>query len=329
VPDPDVPAAHPGPGGEGAPPRYAVQDWRAQLRLLSRSDWKEPLFARLRPWIDRWERRRLAPETLARLRPDLVLGERGFPQVARRRWACGGRSLRDATVLVQGTGNGWDVAGWAGLRPRRIVGVDLFDFGASWEQVNRHCRDRHGVEAAFHVSPLESMPFLETGSVDLAVSDAVFEHVKDLPAVLREAARVLREGGSLYASFGPLWFCAGGDHFTRGGLRNAYSHLLLDPASYRRHLEADALPIEDVQSGRRYAELDLFSRLRTGEYLEAFRAAGFRRDGLILEVSASALRFRRRFPAEWTALRDRHPACQEDDFLIKTNFVRMRKGGAS
>ncbi|MEK7476870.1 MAG: methyltransferase domain-containing protein [Candidatus Coatesbacteria bacterium] len=287
------------------------------------------MFARLRPWIDRWERRRLAPETLARLGPDLVLGERGFPQVARRRWACGGRSLRDATVLVQGTGNGWDVAGWAGLRPRRIVGVDLFDFGASWGDVARHCRDRHGVEVSFHASPLESMSFLETGSMHLAVSDAVFEHVKDMPSVLREAARVLRDGGSLYASYGPMWYCAGGDHFARGGLRNAYNHLLLDPGAYRRYLEANALPVEDVQSGRRYAELDLFSRLRTDGYLEAFRAAGFQLDGLILELSTSALQFRRRFPAEWMDLRGRCAGCHEDDFLIKTNFVRLRKSGAS
>ena len=182
------------------------------------------------------------------------------------------------------------------------------------------------MDVEFHQAPLEDHSFLEDSSVDLCASDAVYEHCKNLPSVILETTRVLKQDGYAYASYGPLWFCASGDHFDRGGLECAYNHLVLDDGVYREYLNSYKAEQEDIQSGSRYFELGLFSYLTTSDYLEIFRSAGFVLDDLILEVSAQALNFRKRFPERFAKLEKKYAGrCKPDDFLIKANFVRLKK----
>lgn len=47
------------------------------------------------------------------------------------------------------------------------------------------------------VGNAERLPFA-SGSVDVVISNAVFEHVRDLPAVVAEIERVLKPGGYVY-----------------------------------------------------------------------------------------------------------------------------------
>ncbi len=309
-----------------APSDFAVSDWQAAVDAQRTPLWKRAVYAALRPALSRSAARELSRDGLLTLRPDAVSPERGFPLESRRRRARPGRSLAGLTLLVQGTGSGWDVVSWAALRPARIIATDLFAFD-QWEAVARHCRDRFDVRVDFHQAPLEDHAFLERGSVDLCGSDAVLEHCRDLDAVLAESARVLRPGGSFYATYGPMWFCAGGDHYSgRGGLEHAFAHVEYDADPYRDYFRSQLRPVEDFQSGGRYVELDLFSKLTTREYLAAFDRHGFRREWLVLETSAQAIEFRRRYPERWQALVDKwRGRCVEDDFLVKANFVRYRR----
>jgi len=270
----------------------------------------------------------LSPETLQRCKPRLVLGPRGLPLESRRRW--GGkyvRHIRDSRLLVQGTGTGWDVVSWARLRPRQIIATDMFPFEDSWGEIARYCHDRYGVPVEFRAAPIEAVPFLEDNSVDLIASDAVYEHCRDLPAVMRESQRVLKPGGFIYAAYGPLYFCAGGDHFSgRGGLETCFHHLRLDPKAYREYLEAHQEEIEDFQGGKRYIDLDLFSYLTTSGYLEIYQDARFTLKELLLEISPEALRYQKLFPDEFEAIvHQQQHRCRRDDLLIKANFIILQK----
>lgn len=287
---------------------------------------KRAIYRVARPLLSLRARRALSPELLAATRPDLVLFTRGMPLEHRRAWALRGGDVARTRVLVQGTGTGWDVISWAALRPREIIATDLYDFSESWSEIAEYCNATYGVPVRFQTAPLEDHGFLAAGTVDLAVSDAVFEHCKDLRAVLAETRRVLRPGGRVYAGYGPLWYGPGGDHFSgRGGLENCYNHVLLPPDAYRTYFEAQRQDNEDFQSGGRYVELDLFSKLTTREYLAAFADAGFTREGLIYEAAAIGLRFRDAYPALWERLLlQAHPRADRDDLLVRGHLVRLR-----
>ncbi|PKN56808.1 MAG: hypothetical protein CVU56_14235 [Deltaproteobacteria bacterium HGW-Deltaproteobacteria-14] len=300
--------------------------WLASHQQTRTSLAKRAVYRVARPLLSLRARRALSPELLAATRPDLVLFTRGLPLEDRRAWAVRGVDLSRATVLVQGTGTGWDVISWAALRPREIIATDLYDFSESWSEVAAYCNATYGVPVRFQAAPLEDHGFLAPGTVDLAVSDAVFEHCTDLGAVLAETRRVLRPGGRVYASYGPLWYGPGGDHFSgRGGLATIYNHVLLAPDAYRAYFAAQRRDDEDFQSGGRYVELDLFSKLTTRAYLGAFAAAGFTREGLVYEAAAVGLRFRAAHPALWERLLLAvHPRADRDDLLVRGHLVRLR-----
>jgi SAM-dependent methyltransferase len=307
-------------------PTYIAEDWRQQDARL-RTGWlKRAIYAAARPLLSASARRKLAKATLRELDPTLVLRTRGFPLETRRSWGLRGLDPSRTSLLVQGTGTGWDVISWAEHGPEKLVATDLYDFSAEWADIKRRCQGL-GVDVEFRQAPLEDHSFLASGSIDLCASDAVYEHCVNLEAVMRETHRVLRPGGLVYATYGPMWFSAGGDHFSgRGGLEHVFNHLLLDHDSYRRYFAAHLTHAEDSQSGGRYVELDLFSRLATQEYLEIYRRAGFEVLELILEVSDEALAFKGAYPASFERMAERHrERCGPDDFLIKGNFVRLRK----
>ena len=63
---------------------------------------------------------------------------------------------------------------------------------------------------------------------DVVVSRDTFEHIHDLPEVLRHLARLLRPEGRVYVGFGPLYRSPFGDHGLLG-LRLPWLHLLVAP----------------------------------------------------------------------------------------------------
>jgi SAM-dependent methyltransferase len=167
---------------------------------------------------------------------------------------------------------------------------------------------------------------IRSAYVDVVVNDAVFEHCRDLEAVLQETHRLLKPGGYLYATYGPLWFCFGGDHFSgRGGLVYGYHHLQDDRAAYARYFQEQRLNDEDAQSGGRYVLLDLFSKLATKDYLDLYEKTGFEMVDLILEVSKNAVSFCAKWPDRVEALLKSYPRLCRDDLIIKTHLIILRK----
>ena len=92
------------------------------------------------------------------------------------------------------------------LRPGKIIATDMFPFEDSWAEITRYCYDRYNVVVDFRVAAIEAVSFLESNSVDLIASDAVYEHCRDLPGVMQESFRILKPGGCIYASYGPSIF---------------------------------------------------------------------------------------------------------------------------
>ena len=305
---------------------YYNISWLEQDKLHKTSIVKRLLYFFSRPLLSIYASQFLSPQTLKVLQPSLVLPGRGMPLETRRLWGSALCKIREATILVQGTGTGWDVISWARLKPKKIIATDLFEFKESWSEITHYCKKILNVEIEFYQSPLEAHSFLKNESIDLCASDAVFEHCQDLKSVLKESFRVLKPGGILYATYGPLWFCAGGDHFSgRGGLQNAFNHLLLDSEEYMKYFVSFLQTNEDFQSGGRYVELDLFSRLSTQQYCDFFHEIGFQIKDLILQLDPKSLVFKTEFSEIFRELCNKNTNKSEDDFLISANLVRLIK----
>jgi SAM-dependent methyltransferase len=106
--------------------------------------------------------------------------------------------LRGATVLEIG-----------GMLPESLVAAAGV---AAWWAVDPR---NPAAEGDGPVRPLRgrasALP-LPDGSIDCVFSSNAFQHVHDLPETLDEAARVLKPGGVVYASFGPVWSAPDGSH---------------------------------------------------------------------------------------------------------------------
>lgn len=215
--------------------------------------------------------------------------------------------LAEKDVMILGCGNGDELAVWEKFSPRHVWGLELLDYSEDWK--------RRGAQVAGRIMRASVMDLpLKDRSIDVLCSDAVLEHVMDLPRCLKEAHRVLRDGGHFYASFGPLYRTWGGPH-TDLGEEHGYDHLRDTEEVY--HDKIQSLPIEQ----KMWWNNNLLNKLHFDQYLHDFNAH-FTTRYLGLILSWQGIRFQRAYPEQWSILKGIHP---EKDLLIKTAIVVLQK----
>lgn len=127
----------------------------------------------------------------------------------------------DVDVLDFGCGWGGESL-WLADRVRSVIGVDVDpDNIAQAESAKRQTRTAN---CTFTLSDGATIP-LHDNSVDAAFSTDTFEHVQNLPAAFSELYRVLRPGGWLIASWGPLFYSPNGYHLY-WACKVPYAHLI-------------------------------------------------------------------------------------------------------
>lgn len=205
------------------------------------------------------------------------IGQRGNDYQRHRRKVNYYQNIKGKRILIAGCGSGKDVLSWAIYSPKEIIAVDLFEYSAEWQEVKRQVQDLAlNVDIKFVVADLERLDKFQDQEFDFVVSDAVFEHIQNLPVVLSQLHRVLKQGGLLYAGFGPLWYTHGGDHVSGyDSLQNGFSHLIMDQDSYSKYLDGKGPYVHDEDDGRTWIKNNLFSYLKPHEYISHIQNAGF------------------------------------------------------
>ena len=122
-------------------------------------------------------------------------------------------------VLDIGCGLGGKTVAYAEARAR-VTGVDLSEKNIA--QCSAFARAR-GVEAAFAAGDAERLPFAG-GSFDVVIANDSLEHFANPEGALRELARVLAPGGSIFLFFTP-WKSPLGSHLY-DYIRTPWCHLI-------------------------------------------------------------------------------------------------------
>jgi ubiquinone/menaquinone biosynthesis C-methylase UbiE len=156
-----------------------------------------------------------------------------------------------------------------------VVGIDLVNrFGQAGVSL---ARERARANLRFVQADGQALPF-RNASFDWVFSHAVIEHVADAPRYLRECARVLRRGGSMYLSSAPYLSFAGA-HLPRLKLPIPL-HLLVG----RR------LSFATFRFLARHAEWTLREKADENSFIKIARANGRKHDDLLERVRLERLR---------------------------------------
>ena len=188
--------------------------------------------------------------------------------------------IRGSVIFVPGCGYGQHLITLANFEPRLIVACDLYEYQEEWKFV-QEVVNREGTEIIFLKGDIDNPIIHDKAPFDWIITDAVLEHVRDLPFFLRQCNSLLKKDGNFYASFGPIWYGPGGDHLD-WGLEGIFNHLLLDT--------------NDSTKGVFMCKNKQFSYLHANEYLDILKRADFQIDKLWMKSSSIARNFFKCYP---------------------------------
>jgi len=203
------------------------------------------------------------------------------------------RRFEDCKLLILGCGQAREIERWMKERVGYIVGQEYLDFSSDWKRLP-------GMNQAMVRSDIEHLPLSE-GSVDLVFAKAVFEHLGNFKACIKEIHRAMRAGALIWADFGPLWYTYGGPHDDNIG----YEQVILTDVELSKRFRPGS-------EGELYWKNGMFSRLRLSEYRSTLEKYFVMRQWGI-GISTAGLRFKKAHPERW---RDLCRTESEADLLV-------------
>ena len=236
---------------------------------------------------------------------DMVfLGQRGNDYEAHRTRVNLYKPIKDSAILIIGIGTGKDLESWLKYNPKEIVGIDYFSYKKAWEKIKEHYSEKFSTKLEFLNIDISNInEIYNENKFDIIGSDAVFEHINKFDDALKSLRMVLKDGGLLYATFGPLYYTWGGDHISgRDGLINGYNHLALTKEQYYRYLDTFGDFNHSEDDGRTWIYNNLFSYLKAKDYLKKLRDFGFKPVYSSCILEKRAIIFQKKYPKKFEVL---------------------------
>jgi len=117
--------------------------------------------------------------------------------------------IRNRTVLDFGSGVGMQVIAAVKAGAIGATGIDIRESCAG---VAQRLARQEGVSERVSFVIGKSRDLLDSASFDVVLSRDSFEHFDDPEGILDELHRILKPGGKVYITFGPLWYSPYGGH---------------------------------------------------------------------------------------------------------------------
>jgi len=226
-------------------------------------------------------------------KPDLCLiSQRGNDYETHRKRVNNFIDLQNSKILVAGCGTASDIYSWYKYKPKEILGLDWFNYEKAWKLWNEKYQNSSNKNIVkFAQADISDINFIDDEYFDVIGSDAVFEHVADLNSVVSEFHRILKFGGILYATYGPLWYAWGGDHISGyDSINNGYNHLLLNEEDYLMYISKMGDFLHNENDGRTWIKNNMFSYLRQTEYINILEKHGFKKEFISVIIDKRALK---------------------------------------
>jgi ubiquinone/menaquinone biosynthesis C-methylase UbiE len=250
---------------------------------------------------------------------NIFSGQRGNDYETHRRTLNNYCTINNSTILVIGCGKGQDLEGYLKYKPKKIVAIDLLNYRKAWNLRSEYLNKKYNIVVDFFQADAAYLSDMKSNTFDIVASDAVFAHLTKYNEVINELHRVLKSNGTLYATFGPLWHCYGGDMVSGN---SGYDHLLLTDEEYKNYLDGFGEYIPISPDSRIWILNNLLSKLKPEQYMDALSQSGFKKMYVSAIISKKAIYFRKNNPDVFGKLLEKY---SDNDLLVESLALVFRK----
>ena len=260
---------------------------------------------------------------------DLTLPSKGFSNTARKKKLNSISQIKDKDILIIGCGNGNDFLEWIKFKPKSITGIDILNYSESWNNIKDYfSKNKIRIEIKFEQKNITE---IENHKIyDFIVSDAVFEHLKDFSFAIKKCSSLLKNSGVMYASYGPLWYCHGGDHFSnRHNIKHGFNHLLFSEEEYKNFFRENVSNLDNEiklhGSAGIFVKEDLFSKKKGNDYMNIYKKNNFISKYTVLEFCPIGYQLIRTNSKIKDKILKKYLNLDIEDCYLKTQIVYLKK----
>ena len=265
--------------------------------------------------------------------PDVVSkGHKGFSQKVFLSRIRSSVTPAPETIVCYGCGTGDEAITLAQIfRPRKIIGLDYFNYRSYWDKIGNILRNKYSIEADFiQMDPLQQLPDKLKECCDMIYSHAVLEHVRDMDQTFPFIKGLMKKDAFFLAQWGPMWYSYSGDHISGElGLDKGYEHILLNPEQYFDYYKNHPRNVEDVAKGvNTWMELGLHNFALYSEYIQSLEKYFGKIQFLQWVIAPEAFSYREKFKDNWEKALAGNPEISELDLVLQCAGVVIKNSNA-
>ena len=204
----------------------------------------------------------------------------------------------------------------------------MLNYKNSCQVVKKFVKDKK-IDINLKFYKLDIVKFNSKEKFDFIVSDAVFEHCKDFPKVIKKCRKLLKKNGVLYSSYGAVVVHIWRNHFSgRDDIVNGFNHLLLKKKNkeyFNKNVRSLEYELDKGGGGGVLVQKNLFSKLSGNEYMKFFSQNNFFSIKTYVEFCPIGYNLIKKNQILRDKLKQKYPYIDIENYYLKTHIVYLKK----